>query len=417
MNAPEQPSTTKPSLGDRVRSLRLGDRSAQPGSRLTGLPWVLVVVLLFLTALLGYRAYRITGSYDPERTASREPIRSASPVTTAGPTTPDTTPSKPTSSEEVILQSKGYVVPFSLIQVSPRVGGQLVEINENFREGERFKKGDFLARIDPKEYQYDYDQARAGYMASQKRYEDLVQNADEEIKQSQADLDEVKNNVQQMKLEMDRNTKLLRGSAVSQREMEQAQYNYLAMAARQRRLESALRMLTEPEGRQQLRIKAAKYDMEQGAARMATAKMRLDWTELRAPVDGIILSKKAELYNLVNPSAFSSGISASLCEMADLTRLEIDLAIQERDVALLRKGQECLVMPEAFQNDKTFLAKHPKGYQGYISRLMPTADRAKGAIPVRVWVKNITAEEAGVYLKPEMGALVSFLNRADPQAK
>jgi HlyD family secretion protein len=123
------------------------------------------------------------------------------------------------------------------------------------------------------------------------------------------------------------------------------------------------------------------------------------------------------LYNLVNPSAFSSGISASLCEMADLTQVEIDLAIQERDVALLHPGQACLIMPEAFQKHKPFLEKHPKGYQGYISRLMPTADRAKGAIPVRVWVKNISVEEAGLYLKPDMGALVSFLNRDDPDAK
>jgi hypothetical protein len=138
---------------------------------------------------------------------------------------------------------------------------------------------------------------------------------------------------------------------------------------------------------------------------------------MEAPVNGIILSKKAELYNLVNPSAFSSGISASLCEMADLTKVEIDLSIQERDVALLRQGQACLIMPEAFQKHKPFLNKYPKGYKGYISRLMPTADRAKGAIPVRVWVKDITAEEAGIYLKPDMGALVSFLNMDDPDAK
>ena len=38
-------------------------------------------------------------------------------------------------------------------------------------------------------------------------------------------------------------------------------------------------------------------------------------------------------------------------------------------------------------------------------------------VPVRVWVKDITPEEAGVYLKPDMGALVSFQNQPDPQAK
>ncbi|MGL4551410.1 MAG: HlyD family secretion protein [Gemmataceae bacterium] len=409
MSAPDQPPPANPSLGERVRSLRLGDRTADRPSRLASLPWALVAVLLFVTALLGYRAYRVGRGADAD--APREQARAAPKAAAPGAPPAAEEPVRLSSSEEVVLQSKGYVVPFSLIQVSPRVGGQLIQIDDRFREGERFKKGDFLARIDPKEYQFEYDQARAGYLASQKRYEDLEKNADEEVKQAAADLDEVRNNVQQMKLEMDRNSKLMRGNAVALREMEQAQYGYQAMAARQRRLESGLRMLQESDGRLQLRIKAAEQDMKQAAARMGTAKMRLDWTELRAPVDGIILSKKAELYNLVNPSAFSSGISASLCEMADLTRLEIDLSIQERDVALLRKGQSCLIMPEAFQADKGFLAKHPKGYAGYISRLMPTADRAKGAIPVRVWVKDISAEEAGVYLKPDMGALVSFLSK------
>jgi hypothetical protein len=46
-------------------------------------------------------------------------------------------------------------------------------------------------------------------------------------------------------------------------------------------------------------------------------------------------------------------------------------------------------------------------YNGYVSRLMPIADRAKGAVSVRVKVR-IPAEEEGVYLKPEMGAVVTF---------
>ncbi|RLS87563.1 MAG: HlyD family secretion protein, partial [Planctomycetota bacterium] len=110
--------------------------------------------------------------------------------------------------------------------------------------------------------------------------------------------------------------------------------------------------------------------------------------------------------NIINPAAFN--ISASLCEMADLTDLEVDLSIQERDVASVFKGQKCLVMPEAFQNYAPFLKAHPKGYEGTISRLMPIADRGKGAIPVRVKIK-VAPEEEGVYLKPDMGVIVSFM--------
>jgi hypothetical protein len=97
----------------------------------------------------------------------------------------------------------------------------------------------------------------------------------------------------------------------------------------------------------------------------------------------------------------------SLCEMADLSDLEVDLTIQERDISRIYKGQQCKIRAEAYPD---------RVYDGFVSRLMPTADRAKGAIPVRVKV-NVPTEEEGVYLKPEMGALVSFLKNADAESE
>ena len=76
--------------------------------------------------------------------------------------------------------------------------------------------------------------------------------------------------------------------------------------------------------------------------------------------------------------------------------------IQERDVANVFKGQRCQVRPEAF----------PKRlYQGTVSRLLPIADRSKGAVPVRVKI-DVPKEEEGVYLKPEMGAIVAFMKKS-----
>ena len=68
----------------------------------------------------------------------------------------------------------------------------------------------------------------------------------------------------------------------------------------------------------------------------------------------------------------------------------------------VQKDQKCRVAAEAWPN------RPP--YKGVVSRLMPTADRAKGAIPVRVKVQ-VPRDEEGVYLKPEMGAVVSFLRK------
>ncbi|NDG14395.1 MAG: hypothetical protein EB110_01815, partial [Betaproteobacteria bacterium] len=63
----------------------------------------------------------------------------------------------------------------------------------------------------------------------------------------------------------------------------------------------------------------------------------------------------------------------------------------------------------AWQADPGFLASHPRGYEGYVSRIMPQANRSKGAIPVRVKIV-VPPGEQGRFLKPEMGALVTFFN-------
>jgi HlyD family secretion protein len=92
--------------------------------------------------------------------------------------------------------------------------------------------------------------------------------------------------------------------------------------------------------------------------------------------------------------------------LADLSDLEVDLTVQERDVSNVFKDQRCLVRSEAYPD---------RVYTGVVSRLMPIADRAKGAVPIRVKL-TVPREEEGVYLKPEMGAVVTFY-AAEPAAK
>lgn len=144
--------------------------------------------------------------------------------------------------------------------------------------------------------------------------------------------------------------------------------------------------------------RAAEADVRRAEADLSRAKWRLDNTTIIAPITGTILKKNAELGNLVNPGAFNG--SFSLCDLADLAKLEVELSIQERDIAqefsnIRSAGSVREVFPDRF-------------YEGYVSRLMPIADRAKGAVPVRVRSLTVPEEEQGVYLKPEMGATVTF---------
>ena len=83
--------------------------------------------------------------------------------------------------------------------------------------------------------------------------------------------------------------------------------------------------------------------------------------------DAWVKTKKAELGNLVNPLAFGA-TSGAVCEMADLSDLEVELDITERDVSKVAKGMLCKVRAEAYPT---------REYNGVVDRLMPIANRAK----------------------------------------
>jgi multidrug resistance efflux pump len=282
----------------------------------------------------------------------------------------------------------------------------VVWLHERFMEGQKFKKDEVLAELEDVDYKADRDQAAAVLAGAKERYAELKDRLPLELSQAEAKLAETESNLTQLKLDLERNRMLIATSSAAQRDYELARYSYDAMTntAKNLRIEVKLRKDTL-----QSRLDAAAAEVQQAQASLTKAQWRLDNCKIVAPVTGTILRKRAEKGNLVIPSAFASdsGLSASLCDMADLADLEVELDVQERDVANLEPDQPCTVMPEAFQNHAPFRKLHPDGYKGKLSRQMPIANRAKGAITVRVAIE-VPKEEEGIYLKPDMGVIVSF---------
>jgi multidrug resistance efflux pump len=387
----------RPSLSDRVRSLRLPDeRPEQPAAWSSWLAWGLCALLACSTGVFAWLAF--AGSSGQAQTPKGETAQGKRPIIT-DPTAPPAPPGT------VVLESKGYIVPVHQIQVSPKVGGMVVKLNpENFprgeggiKEGRLVKKGEILAVLETIDYEADRNRARGQLDAAWQRFLELYTGyRSEEIKQTRAELDEARATREQLYLDWKRSASMSR-TALPQREFEQIESSYKAADRRLARMESAYALMIE--GPRQERIQHAWAEIEQAAADLTKAQWRLDNCIVRAPISGTILTKKAEEGNIVNPVAFN--VSASLCEMADLSDLEVDLNIQERDIANVFEGQQCRIRPEAFPK---------REYSGVVSRLMPIADRAKGAIPVRVKV-DVPKDEAGKFLKPEMSVLVSFLSK------
>jgi multidrug resistance efflux pump len=388
------------SLGERVRSLRLNDRPMQGGKRNSVIPWALCVILLAMTAGFGYRAYRITSAAPvsedvrPTDTAS---FQSTQPTAAVG---------------EVVLPAKGYVIPAHQVQVSPKVGGQILYLNPRFKEGEFFEKGAVLAALETDDYQAEVDHAQHAVETAERRHRELSRYLKKEAEQTRLELEEARRTMAQLEREAARTRRLVAQNAIDQREYEQAKFSHEAMQQRVNRLEIAYDLMVE--GPRKERIAAARGDWLAAQADLRKAEWRLKNCQIKAPISGYVLTKKAEKGNVVNPLAFN--VAASLCDMADLGDLEVDLNIQERDIAVVYQGQQCAIMPEAFQNHEPFRKLHPRGYTGEVSRLMPTADRAKGAIPVRVKI-HVPSDEVGKYLRPDMSVMVSFLKGSQGAGK
>ena len=306
------------------------------------------------------------------------------------------------SSGGVALEAKGYIIPAHQILVSPLVSGRIMALS--IEEGRRVEKGAILAELETTEYEADLSRAKAILAASRSRLEELESgNRPEEVAGAKAELAEAEAQRQQLYGDWKRKTQLRESRVLTENEYELAESQFKAMDRRVEKLRNNHKLMED--GPRVERIDIAKAEVQQAEAEVKRAQWRYDNCTIRAPISGTILKKNAEEGNIVNPIAFNG--SFSLCEMADLSDLEVELSIQERDIARVKQGQLCQVRAEAYSD---------RVYDGVVSRLMPIADRAKGAIPVRVKL-TVPSEEEGIYLKPEMGAIVSFLKTEDGPAR
>lgn len=405
-------------MAQRVQGLRLPPPPPRAGiNASTSIAWLIATLSLsgFVFVVLYAFVYQIGGrplaSPEGAEVANEEPAAGSatSPASGTVSTGPNSTGtgSKPSTGqaavvdpEAMVLASQGYIIPEQQILVSPQVSGRIIELN--IKEGTRVEKGFVLAKLESTEYRADYEGAAANVAGAEARLAELREgNRPEEIAQAQADLGEARATLKQLEQTFRRNAELYGQKILNKQEFEDSESQLLAQAQRVIKLEATVKLAED--GFRKERKMEGEANLRKAIAELERAKWRLDNCIIAAPISGTILKKNAEEGNIVNPVAFNG--SFSLCDIADLSKLEVDLTIQERDISKVFPGQKCKVRSEAFPD---------RVYDGVVSRLMPIADRAKGAIPVRVEIK-VPSEEEGIYLKPEMSAQVTFYaGKAEP---
>lgn len=251
------------------------------------------------------------------------------------------------SQSNAVLNASGYVVAQRKASVASKGTGRLMALYAV--EGDKVRKDQIIARLEDSDVRAQLAQARAN------------------LRLNEADLKDARQSLDRQKMLLERNL------------ASQAEYD--AAEARFHRTEAA--------------IDVAK-------ALVTGAEVALENTLIRAPFDGTVLTKNADVGEMVVPMAASVGSRAAVVTIADMASLQAEMDVSESNIERISVGQDCEITLDAYPD---------KRYQGYVAKIVPTADRAKATVMVKVGFRSYDNR-----VLPEMSAKVLFLTKASDPA-
>jgi len=255
-----------------------------------------------------------------------------------------------------LLNASGYVVADRKSAVASKVTGRLVFLG--VEEGSRVREGQVIARLE------DRDAA-----AARDRSAENVTVARHNLEQSQAELTNAT-------LDFERKKQLVEKGTIARSAFDTAEARYRSAKASVQALTAGLR--------------AAQAALQEAA-------VLLDYTRIRAPFDAVVLTKNADIGDIVTPLAATADAKAAVVTVADMASLLAEVDVSESNISLVKVGQPCEIRLDAFP-DTRFPAR--------VHMILPTADRSKASITVKV-----AFVERDPSVLPEMSAKVAFLAR------
>src|SRR4029077_19101659 len=144
-------------------------------------------------------------------------------------------------------------------------------------------------------------------------------------------------------------------------------------------------------------VASAQAQVAAAQASARNAEVNVDYTQIRAPFDGVILSKSANVGDLVTPFSSATDSKGAVVSMADMSTLEVEADVSESSLAKITVGQPAEIVLDALPDVR---------FRGHITRMVPTVDRAKATVMTKVQFDKIDPR-----ILPEMSAKVSFLSQ------
>lgn len=258
-----------------------------------------------------------------------------------------------------LLNATGYVVAQRKAAVASKATGRVEWLGVT--EGSKVAKNEVIARLENADVTAAMEQAAAN------------------IKVSRANLQQAQAELLDAQAAFNRNKALLAKGFISP-------FAYDSITARYRKAEAAVEGYRAAVGVAQANYRAAEITVEQ--------------TLIRAPFDGVVLTKSANIGDVITP--FSSALDAkgAVVSMADMDTLEVEADVSESNLPKVKLGQPCEIQLDALPNLRL---------RGVVQSIVPTVDRAKATVVVKI--RFVDRDQQ---VLPEMSAKVAFLEREMP---
>ncbi len=310
---------------------------------------------------------------------------------------PDPAPTRAEQLGREVLIASGYVVAHHKHELGSKVMGRVEWIG--VEKGDFVRRGQLLVKLEDREFRAQLRQAEAVLSLARERLAELEAGSrPQEIERAEAEARRAEAELAIARLEYERLEGLLRAGVVAQQEVDNARARYDVTAAAVDSARSSHALIEE--GPRLEQVRQARAEVEQARAAVDYAQTMLDATEIRAPITGTVLRRIAEVGEMITTSfAGEGGAKSAVVALADLNDLQVELDISQTDFNRISSEQECVMSPEAFPQ---------RVYPCAIYEIAPEANRQKASIQVKV--KVLDPDD---YLRPEMSARVTFLEREE----
>ena len=255
-----------------------------------------------------------------------------------------------------LLNASGYVVAQRKAAVASKVTGRLISLS--VEEGSRVTAGQVIALLENEDVLAARNQAEANLNASRQN------------------LEQMKAELHDATLSFNRNKDLIGQGFVSQSEYDASEARYKKASAS---------------------VGAAEAAVKASTAVLRGAEVAVEYTLIRAPFNAVVLTKDADIGDIVTPIGAAAEAKAAVVTIADMDSLQVEVDVSESNLQMVKSGQPCEIHLDALPDSR---------FRGKVHMIVPTADRTKATIMVKV---RFLEKDSRVL--PEMSAKVAFLSR------